>query len=55
MNDTREVAQRYMNLLCAQKFAEGFDLLAPDVSYRIIGTTPLSKPMKGRDVVTLAT
>ena len=51
MNDTREVAQRYMNLLCAQKFAEAFELLAPDVSYRIIGTTALSKPMKGRDVV----
>lgn len=51
MSETREVAQRYMNLLCAQKFAEAFDVLAPDASYRIIGTTAISNPMKGRDLI----
>lgn len=51
MNETREVAQRYMNLLCAQKFAEAFDVLAPDASYQIIGTTPISSPMSGREQI----
>lgn len=51
MIETREVAQRYMNLLCAQKFSEAFDLLALDASYRIIGTTAISTPMKGRDMI----
>lgn len=51
MSETRQVAQRYMDLLCAKKFAEAFDLLAPDASYRIIGTTAVSKPMKGRDAI----
>lgn len=51
MNDTRAVAQRYMELLCAQKFSEAFDLLADDADYRIIGTTDVSAPMKGRETV----
>lgn len=51
MSDTRSVARLYMELLCAQKFSEAFDLLADDVSYRIIGSTPLSAPMKGREAV----
>lgn len=51
MKDTRAVAQHYMELLCAQKFAEAFDLLSDDCSYQIIGTTPLSGPMKGRETV----
>lgn len=51
MSTTREVAQRYMDLLCAQKFSEAFDLLADDASYRIIGSTPLSAPMKGRQAI----
>lgn len=48
---TREVATRYIDLLCEQKFAEAFGLLADDVSYRIIGTTPASAPMRGRQTV----
>lgn len=51
MKDTRAVAEAYMELLCAQKFAEAFDLLSDDASYRIIGNTPLSAPMKGRETV----
>lgn len=51
MNDTRAVATHYMELLCAQKFAEAFDLLSDDADYRIIGNTPLSAPMKGREAV----
>jgi ketosteroid isomerase-like protein len=51
MSSTREVATRYMNLLCEQKFAEAFDMLTPTAAYRIIGTTPVSAPMKGRDQV----
>ena len=51
MSTTREIAQRYMDLLCAQRFADAFDLLADDASYRIIGNTPLSAPMKGRQAI----
>lgn len=51
MNETRAVARQYMELLCAQKFAEAFDLLSDDASYRIIGTTAVSVPMKGRETV----
>lgn len=40
-----------MELLCAQKFAEAFDLLSDDANYRIIGTTAVSAPMKGRETV----
>lgn len=54
MKSTREIAQRYMELLCAQKFSEAFDLLAPDADYRIIGTTAVSAPMKGRETVKAA-
>jgi uncharacterized protein len=49
MNTSREVAQRYMDLLCTQQFAQAFDLLAADASYRIIGNTAISAPMRGRD------
>jgi ketosteroid isomerase-like protein len=48
---TREVAQRYMDLLCAGRFADAFDLLADDATYRIIGTTPVSSEMKGRQLI----
>lgn len=51
MSDTRATAQRYMDLLCAQKFSEAFDLLAEDASYRIIGTTAISGPMRGRELI----
>lgn len=51
MKDTRAVAQHYMELLCAQKFSEAFDMLSDDADYRIIGKTPLSGPMKGREAV----
>lgn len=51
MASTREVAKRYIDLLCEQKFSEAFDLLAEDVSYRVIGTTPVSQPMRGRQTV----
>ena len=51
MPSTREVAQRYMDLLCAQKFSEAFDLLSDTASYRIIGTTAVSAPMTGREAV----
>ena len=48
MKSTREIAQRYMDLLCAQKFGEAFDMLSERASYRIIGTTAVSAPMTGR-------
>lgn len=51
MNDTRSVARNYMELLCAQKFSEAFDLLSDDADYLIIGTTAVSMPMKGRETV----
>jgi ketosteroid isomerase-like protein len=51
VSTTREIAQRYMDLLCAQKFAEAFDMLAPNANYRIIGTTAVSAPMSGRETV----
>jgi ketosteroid isomerase-like protein len=44
---TRDVAQRYMDLLCAGRFGDAFDLLADDATYRIIGSTPISSEMKG--------
>lgn len=53
-NSTREVAQRYMNLLCAGKFSEAFDMLSDAAPYRIIGTTPLSVPLPGREAVKAA-
>ncbi len=51
MSDTRATAQRYMDLLCAQKFSEAFDLLADDANYQIIGSTVISAPMKGRELI----
>lgn len=51
MQDTRTVARRYMQLLCAQKFSEAFDMLSDDAKYQIIGTTAVSAPMKGREAV----
>ena len=48
---TRQVAQRYADSLCAGKFAEAFDLLSDNASYRIIGTTPLSSEMTGRQTI----
>lgn len=51
MKDTREIAQQFMTHLCAKKFAEAFDLLSDDAGYRIIGTTAVSSPMKGRETV----
>ena len=48
---TRQTAQRYMDLLCAGKFSDAFDVLAENATYTIIGTTPLSTPMKGRKAV----
>lgn len=51
MKTTREIAQAYMDLLCAQKFSEAFDLLSDQASYRIIGTTAVSAPMRGRETV----
>lgn len=51
MSETRTIAQRYMELLCAQDFSAAFDLLADDASYQIIGTTAVSVPMKGRETV----
>lgn len=54
MKDPRAVATHYMELLCAQKFSEAFDLLSDDCDYRIIGNTPLSAPMKGRAAVKAA-
>jgi ketosteroid isomerase-like protein len=47
MRTTREVAQQYMDLLCAGNFAGAFDMLAPHATYRIIGATPISAPMTG--------
>lgn len=49
--DTRELAQRYMDLLCAGRFEAAFGLLAEDATYRIIGNTALSVPMRGRKTV----
>jgi ketosteroid isomerase-like protein len=54
MTDNRQIATRYMELLCAGQFAEAFDLLAPDVSYQLIGKTPISGTMRGRDTVKAA-
>ncbi len=51
MNTTREVAQRYMDQLCAGNFSGAFDLLAEKASYRIIGTTAVSAPMTGRQTI----
>ncbi|MDN5874020.1 MAG: nuclear transport factor 2 family protein [Sinobacteraceae bacterium] len=51
MQSTRDVAQQYMNLLCAQKFADAFDMLADQATYRIIGTTAISTPMTGRETI----
>lgn len=48
---TRETAQRYMDLLCAGRFADAFDLLADDATYRIIGSTPISSEMKGGQLI----
>jgi ketosteroid isomerase-like protein len=48
MKTTREVAQRYMDLLCAQKFDEAFELIAEKGTYTLIGTTPLSRTFQGR-------
>jgi ketosteroid isomerase-like protein len=44
---TRDVAQRYMDLLCEGRFGDAFDLLSADATYRIIGSTPISSEMKG--------
>lgn len=54
MTVTREIAQRYMDLLCEQRFAEAFGLLADDATYRIIGTTDISVPFQGRAAVLAA-
>lgn len=51
MKSPREVAQRYMDLLCAQRFADAFDMLGDRGTYQIIGTTPVSRLMTGRDTV----
>jgi len=48
---TREVAQRYIDLLCAGRIEDAFGVLAEDATYKIIGQTPLSAPMKGRKTV----
>ncbi len=53
-NGTREVAQRYMDLLAAGRFSDAFDMLSDTASYRIIGTTPLSIPLPGREAVKAA-
>ncbi len=54
MNTTREVAQRYLDLLCAGNFPGAFDMLADKATYQIIGTTPLSGVLQGRDGVKAA-
>lgn len=51
MQDTRAVAQQYLQLLCDEKFSEAFDMLADDAQYQVIGTTAVSAPMKGREAV----
>lgn len=51
MDQTRSVARQYADLLCSGAFADAFDLLAPNVRYRIIGSTPLSTDLHGRDTV----
>jgi len=51
MDQTRSIARKYADLLCSGAFADAFDLLAPNVKYRIIGTTPLSTDLHGRDTV----
>tara|TARA_R110000787_G_scaffold215561_1_gene324645 strand:+ start:5441 stop:5851 length:411 start_codon:yes stop_codon:yes gene_type:complete len=51
MTTTRDVAQKFMDCLCAQAFSDAFDLLSDDADYQIIGTTAVSAPMKGRDTV----
>lgn len=49
--DTRAVAQRYLELLAAARFADAFDMLADDATYEIIGTTAISGVMRGRETV----
>lgn len=51
MSKTREVAQRFMDRICAQEFAEAFSLLTVDVEYTVIGKTEISGTHKGRDTV----
>lgn len=53
-NDTRKTAQEYMDRLSAGHFDKAFDLIAENGSYTIIGTTPLSTPMHGRQAVKAA-
>ena len=48
---TREVVERYMNLLCEQRFADAFDLLADQATYCIIGNTAISGTLRGRAAV----
>ncbi|MET0987745.1 MAG: nuclear transport factor 2 family protein [Steroidobacteraceae bacterium] len=48
MSSTREVAQRYMDLLCAGRYADAFGMLSVDATYKIVGSSPT---MRGRDTI----
>lgn len=54
MTDTRQTAQRYMELLCAQKFPDAFEMIDEHGTYTIIGSTPLSRTFEGRAAVKAA-
>ena len=51
MPGTREIAQRYIDLIAALKFSEAFGMLAPNANYRIIGKTPFSKTYSKADLL----
>jgi ketosteroid isomerase-like protein len=51
MSTTRDVAQRFMDRICAQQFVEAFSLLTEDAEYTVIGKTTISGTHKGRDTV----
>jgi ketosteroid isomerase-like protein len=50
VKSTRDVAQEYIDLLAGLRFAEAFEMLAPDAGYRIIGKTPLSNTFSKADL-----
>jgi hypothetical protein len=48
MPSTRETVQKYIDFIAALKFAEAFEMLASNAKYRIIGKTPLPRPIAAR-------
>lgn len=52
MTDSRTIAQAFFDKLCGGDFMGGFDTLADDATWTIIGDTPLSKHFTKNGLIT---